>query len=388
MDRLTVLHAGPPIKAAELVGPMRGAVIGGLVYEGVPREEATDLLERGRICLRPCHDYGFVGPMAGIVTASMPVWVAEDATYKHRSYSTLNEGLGPVLRFGANGEEVIARLRWMQEVAAPLLDKALRRRGPLELKDFLAEGLGRGDELHNRNKSSTSSFVRELAPHIAAVGGRDAEAVFDFLRRNDHFCLNISIAASKCSAIAAHDAGTGSVVTVMAANGREFGIKVSGLGDQWFTAPANRAKGNFLAGYTSADAACDMGDSYISEVVGLGGFAMAAAPAIAAFVGGKPSQFASWTDRMYQITLAEHEQFRIPALDYRGTPLGIEVGLVLKSGVLPVLNSGIAHKDAGVGQVGAGITHPPARCFELAEAELARKSAGRPGQPRRASAAQ
>ena len=362
----TVLHAGPPIKPEHMNGPMRGAVIGGLVYEGFSRAAAAALLDSGSLDLHPCHEFGVVGPMTGIVTRHMPVWVVEDKVYGNQAYATINEGLGKVLRFGASDDDVLARLKWIEETLAPLMNEVLEIHGGLELKPFLAEALRRGDEMHNRNKAATASFTREFAPDLVRKAGRDAVPVLEFLERNDHFCLNISIACSKCSTDAAQEVGQGTVVTAMTSNGRDFGIRVSGLGDRWITAPAGRAKGNYFPGYSEEDAALEMGDSYISEVVGLGGFALAAGPAIASFVGGKASEFLQWTELMYSITVAEHEQFRIPALDFRGVPLGIDVCRVIETGILPILNSGIAHKQAGKGQIGAGISSPPIECFQEA----------------------
>lgn len=385
LDEVSFLHAGPPIEVTRVPGPMAGALTGALVLEGHPQAEAEHLLSRGLVRLRPCHDAGFVGPMAGIVSRSMPVWVVRDAVFGNQSYATLNEGLGRALRFGAFDAPVLARLSWISTVLAPVLDDALSRRGPLDLKPFLAEGLRRGDELHNRNKATTAAFVREFAPHIAAAAATAAEPVFEFLRTNDHFCLNLSIAASKCSSDAAHALGDGSVVTAMAANGREFGIRVSGLGDRWCTAPAGRARGRYFEGFGESDSCRDMGDSYVSEVVGLGGLSLAAAPAIASFIGGRPSEFPCITRQMYEITLSEHEQFRIPALDFRGAPLGIEVGRVVETGILPILNSGIAHKAAGVGQIGAGITHPPMACFQEALQSLEARIQGSPATCARSS---
>lgn len=370
LEDLAVLHAGPPIEPAQMNGPMQGAVIGGLIYEGMSRKDAEDCVARGDVTLRSCNDLGFVAPLAGVVTRSMPVWCVEDETYGNVAFSNLNEGLGKVLRFGANSDEVMERLKWMSSVLGPAIRTALEKHGPLDLKTFLAEGLRRGDECHNRNKACTASFVRQFAVTISEFAPVAAVEVFRFLAGNDHFCLNLSIAASKCMSDAAHGANEGSVVTSMASNGRDFGIRVSGLGERWIKAPAGRAAGNFFEGFNASDAARDMGDSYISEVVGLGGFAMAAAPAIASFVGGTPSAYAKWTDEMYRITVAEHEQFRIPMLDYKGVPLGIDVHQVVKNDLLPVLNSGIAHKSAGVGQIGAGLARPPMECFVTASNAL------------------
>lgn len=374
-QELTVLHAGPAIRPADMNGPMRGAAIGSLVYEGIERDHAVRLLDAGELDLRPCHDVGFVGPMAGVVTGRMPVWVVEDQEFGNRSYATLNEGLGKVLRFGASDGSVMQRLRWMEMELAPALNDALVLHGPIDLKDSISEALRRGDEAHNRNKAGTASFVRELAPELVESCGRAAAPILEFLRSNDHFFLNISMASSKCSADAAHDAGKGSVVTAMTTNGHNFGIRVSGLGSHWVVASAiGHETGVYFEPYTKHDAASAIGDSYISEVVGLGGFSMAAAPAIASFVGGKASEMAHLTTEMYEITLAEHDQFRIPSLDYRGAPLGIEVDSVVATGILPVMNSGIAHRKPGFGQVGAGIARAPMACFEDAQLLLKKQT--------------
>lgn len=369
-----LLHAGPPLGADRPPGPMRGALVGALILEGTERDIAESKVDASDLELAPCQDHGFVGPMAGVVSASMPVFVVRDAEHGNYAYATLNEGLGRTLRFGANEDAVLERLRWLGEGLAPQLERVLLARGPIALKPLLAEGLRRGDELHNRNKATTAQFVRDLAPDLVETAGSGALETLRFLRDNDHFCLNLSIAASKCAADAAHSTGQGPIVTAMASNGVDFGIKVAGLGDRWFTAPANHATGQFFGDFTAADAAADMGDSYVSEVVGLGGFAMAAAPAIASFVGGTPSEFAQYTHQMYEITQTEHPDFRIPTLDYRGVPCGIDISKVVDTGTLPVLNSGIAHQDAGVGQIGAGITSPPVECFREALSDLSAAS--------------
>ena len=306
--------------------------------------------------------------MAGIVTASMPVWILENQAFGNRSYATLNEGLGRVLRYGAYDDEVLVRLRWMEKVLAPALRGALESLGPLDVRSLIAQALQMGDEVHNRNRAATSLLIRALAPHLvrAKVAADDLVAVLRFLDGNDHFFLNLSMAASKCSLDPAAGIPLSTMVCVMARNGTDFGIQVSGLPGKWFTAPAPMVDGLYLPGFTAADAAPDIGDSVITETAGLGGMAMAAAPAIVQFVGGSAAQALAFTRRMYDITLAEHPVYKIPALDFRGTATGIDLLRVVESGVVPVVNTGIAHKQPGVGMVGAGLVKPPFDCFRQA----------------------
>jgi len=365
-----VLHAGPPVEWERMSGPTRGAVMGGLVYEGLAAtpEEAARLAADGRVAFAPCHHHAAVGPMAGVVTASMPVWTVENAAFGNRAYATLNEGLGKVLRYGAYDAEVLERLRWMERTLAPLLAAALAAHGPLDLRSLIAQALQMGDEVHNRNRAATSLLIRALAPHLARGpgGGEAVAAVLRFLDGNDHFFLNLSMAAAKCSLDPAAGIPRSAMVSIMARNGTDFGVQVAALPGRWFTAPAPMVDGLYLPGFTAADAAPDIGDSVITETAGLGGMAMAAAPAIVQFVGGSAAQALAYTRRMYDITLAEHPVYKIPALDFRGTAAGIDLVKVVETGVVPVVNTGIAHRQPGVGMVGAGLVKPPFECFRQA----------------------
>jgi len=365
-----VLHAGPPVEWERMSGPTRGAVMGGLMYEGLAAtpEAAARMAAAGRVAFAPCHHHATVGPMAGIVTASMPVWIVENAAFGNRAFATLNEGLGKVLRYGAYDAEVIERLRWMERTLAPLLQAALAAHGPLDLRSLIAQALQMGDEVHNRNRAATSLLIRALAPHLVrtAAPADDVAAALRFLDGNDHFFLNLSMAASKCSLDPASGIPLSTMVSVMARNGTDFGIQVSALPGRWFTAPAPMVDGLYLPGFGAADAAPDIGDSVITETAGLGGMAMAAAPAIVQFVGGSAAQALGYTRRMYDITLAEHPVYKIPALDFRGTASGIDLLKVVESGVVPVVNTGIAHRQPGIGMVGAGLVKPPFACFRQA----------------------
>lgn len=368
MTKKTILHAGPPIKWEKMSGPLKGAVIGALIYEGlaVDEKEATELAASGEISYDPCHHHNTVGPMAGVVSASMPVWILQNKKYGNYSYCTLNEGLGKVLRYGAYSDEVIKRLKWMENLLAPLLKQALKLHGQIDLKTMIAQALQMGDEGHNRNRAGTSLLIREIAPYIIQTKFSEEEKikVLKFIDSNDHFFLNLTMPACKCTLDAAKNIEFSTIVNVMARNGTEFGIRVSGLGDRWFTGPAGMVDGLLFPGYSAEDANPDIGDSVIAETAGIGGFAMAAAPAIVQFVGGSAKDAINFTLKMYEITVVENNIYKIPALDFRGTPTGIDIRKVVETGILPSINTGIAHKDPGVGQVGAGLVNPPMNCFE------------------------
>ncbi len=373
-----ILHAGPPIEWVDMSGPMRGAVIGGLIFEGLAKDEkaAVGMVESGEVEFDPCHHHNSVGPMAGVTTASMKVYEIENTTHGNKAYSNLNEGYGKVLRYGAYSEEVIAKLTWMNDVMGPILADALAAmENGMDIRALLAESLHMGDEGHNRNKAGSIIYTTKLAPVISKVApdSLTASEVIKALGENALSVLNPVMAACKAMADAGHGVEGSTVVTVMARNGTELGIRVSGLGDQWFTGPVGQPKGLYFPGYTADDASGDIGDSTITETAGIGAFAMAAAPAIVTFISGTPQDAINSTLEMYQITTAEHSAFTIPSLDFRGTPVGVDIRKVVELGITPRINTGIAHKDAGVGQVGAGLVRPPMSVFEEAIMAYAEK---------------
>ena len=368
MTPKTVLHAGPPITWDRMSGPLRGAIIGGLIYEGLAKDEteAVKLAESGEITFDSCHHHDAVGPMAGVVTASMPVFIIKNEAFGNQAYCTLNEGLGKVLRYGAYGDEVIERLRWMEKTLAPVLKAALALSGPIDLKTMIAQVIQMGDEGHNRNKAGTSLFIREIAPYVVMTEFTNEEKaeVLKFMHSNDHFFLNLTMPAAKSALEPVGNIPYSTIVYTMARNGTDFGIRVSGIGNRWFTAPAEIIDGLFFPGFTKEDANPDIGDSVITETSGIGGFAMATAPAIVKFVGGTPQDAINYTTMMYEITEQENNAYQIPTLNFRGTPTGIDIRKVIETQILPIINTGIAHKNAGVGQVGAGLVRPPMKCFE------------------------
>jgi hypothetical protein len=340
-------------------------------------EEAEKLLAGGEIALDPCHHHRTVGPMAGVTSPSMWMWCLEDPVHGGAAYCNLNEGLGKVLRYGAFNDEVQDRLAWMRDVLGPVLSQAVRgREEPLDVKAVLAQMLQMGDEGHNRNRAGSAITLRELAPSLVEVDApsSDIAAVLRFIGGNEHFFLNLGMPTAKLALDAARGIPGSTMLTVMARNGTEFGIQTAGTGDRWFTGPAQTPVGLFLGDYGPDDANPDIGDSAITETYGVGGFSMAAAPAIVRFVGGTVPDALATTERMYQVTLAENPAMAIPIMGFRGAPTGIDVLAVARTGWLPQINTGMAGRVAGTGQVGAGLVQPPQECFEKALVALAEEA--------------
>jgi len=370
-----ILHAGPPITWDRMCGPMRGAIIGALIYEGKADspEAAEELAASAEIKYAPCHEHSAIGPMAGIISPSMPVFIVKNETFGNYCYATQNEGLGKVLRYGAFSKEVIERLRWMETVMYPVLKLAIKDLGSIDLSSLIAQALHMGDEVHNRNRAGTSLLIRQLAPALLRTmkNSADTTDVLKFINGNDHFFLNLSMPAAKAVLDAARNVPGSSLAVVMSRNGTDFGIQLSGSGDRWFTGPALVPDALYFPGYTKADANPDIGDSAITETAGWGGFAIAAAPAIVQFVGGSATDALNYTMSMYDICIGESRNYQIPALDFRGTPLGIDVIKVVENNLSPIIDTGVAHKNPGVGQVGAGVVNAPMEPFIKAYEALA-----------------
>jgi hypothetical protein len=372
-----LLHAGPPVTWERMAGPMKGAMVGALIFEGKAKgwDDAAAMLSSGQIKFEPCHHHSSVGPMAGVISPSMLVYIVENKTKGNKAYSGLNEGRGKVLRMGAYSQDVINKLCWMNETLGPTIGKALEAMGGIDLRSMLAKSLHMGDDGHNRMDASSLLYTTALAPFIVKVA-KDVDTaaeVLSFLGSNALSILNPGMAACKTMADAGANVEGSTIVSVMARNGTDFGIRVSGLGDQWFTGPAGIVKALYFPGFTEADANPDIGDSVITETAGIGGFAMAGAPAIVTFISGTPKDAINTTLDMYEITYAEHKHFTIPALDFRGTPTGVDIRKVIEKNMLPRVNTGVAHKDPGVGQVGAGVVTPPMNIFEEALVAFAEK---------------
>lgn len=364
----TILHAGPPIGWERMCGPMRGAVTGIAVFEGWARDllDAEQMASAGAFTFEPNHHHGCVGPMTGMTTSGQMLMVVENRAFGNRAYCAINEGLGKVMRFGGNDADVLARIRWLTDSLGPAMGRALREMGGVPLKPLVARGLTMGDEMHQRNVACSSLLLRQIAPALARTATDPAELAraLAFIGANDQFFLNVAMAMGKAMTDPARGIPNSTIVTAMCRNGTDFGIRVSGTGYTWFTAPVEMPVGLYFPGYTAADANPDMGDSAIVETVGLGGFAMGAAPAVVGFVGaGNPSQAGQFTRTMAEIAPASNPEWTIPAMDYRGVPTGIDIRLVVETGITPTINTGIAHRKPGVGQVGAGIVKAPMGCF-------------------------
>ncbi|MDO5547010.1 MAG: acyl-CoA synthetase FdrA [Eubacteriales bacterium] len=374
-----ILHAGPPVAYENMPDPMQGSCVGAVLFEEWADNEADarKLLENGEIKFIPCHHVNAVGPMGGITSPNMAVFVVEDETGGNRAYCTMNEGIGKVLRFGAYSEEVVDRLRWMRDVLGPVLGRALRSMdNGLAINPLIAKAVAMGDEFHQRNIAASLAFLKEVAPIITAMDldEKDRYDVIKFLADTDQFFLNIMMATGKAVMDAARNGTDGTIVTAMCRNGYEFGIRIAGMGDEWFTGPVNTPQGLYFTGYDGEDACPDMGDSAITETFGVGGMAMIAAPAVTRFVGAGGYEDALRTsNEMTEITIDRNPNFTVPTWNFQGICLGIDARLVVEKGITPVINTGIAHKIAGYGQIGAGTVHPPIEAFEKAIVAYAKK---------------
>lgn len=373
-----ILHAGPPVAYENMPDPMQGSCVGAVLFEEWADNEADarKLLESGEIRFIPCHHVNAVGPMGGITSPNMAVFVVENMADGNEAYCTMNEGIGKVLRFGAYSEEVVDRLRWMRDVLGPTLGRAIRELGGIDVNPLIAKAIAMGDEFHQRNIAASLAFLKEVAPTITKMDmdDKDRYDVIKFLADTDQFFLNIMMATGKAVMDAARTIQKGTIVTAMCRNGYEFGIRIAGMGDEWFTGPVNTPQGLYFTGYDGDDACPDMGDSAITETFGVGGMAMIAAPAVTRFVGAGGYEDALRTStEMTEITIDRNPNFIIPNWNFQGTCLGIDARLVVEKGITPVINTGIAHKIAGYGQIGAGTVHPPIECFEKAIAAYAKK---------------
>ncbi len=380
LEEYVLLHAGPPIKYENMTDPMQGSCVGAILFEGWAEDEknARDLLENNKIKFIPCHHVNAVGPMGGITSPNMPVLVVINKESGNEAYCQMNEGIGAVLRFGAYNEQVINRLHWMKDVLGPVLSKALKTFDEgLNVNVLMAKAIAMGDEFHQRNIAASLAFLKELSPVIASLEDVDKEQrteVIQFLADTDQFFLNIAMATGKAMMDAARTIEHGTVVTAMCRNGENFGIRIAGMGDEWFTGPVNTPQGLYFTGYSAEDANTDIGDSAITETIGVGGMAMIAAPAVTRFVGSGGFHDALETsNQMTEICISENPNYVIPTWDFKGACLGIDARKVVETGITPVINTGIAHKIAGYGQIGAGTVRPPIECFEKAITAYAEK---------------
>ena len=369
----TILTSGPPLPIEAYTGGQRRAILYGAVYEGLAEDpdDAERKLANGEITVSNCHAHGCVGSVAGIYTASMPVFVVENTAFGNRGFCNFYEGESRRrLNYGAYDEEVKAGLRFIEKVLAPVLRTAVIHAGGIPLKPIIRRAIHMGDELHSRNTAATTLFAKELAPHLLELGlagevdGDSVRRTLAFLYESDYFFLRLSMASAKATADAAHGIPYSSVVTAMTISCRAFAIRVGGLGDRWFEGGYPVVEAKLFEPHTPDEIEWIGGESHIAETVGLGGFCQAAAFALQAYQGGSPQAMAAMNEAMYEITVAEHTDFKIPFFGYRGTPVGIDLFKVVDTGVLPVIDGGLAGRDGG--QIGAGILKAPMECFRAA----------------------
>ena len=369
-----ILHSGPPIEWKRMCGAQRGALIGQVIYEGWASDVAgaTALLEKGAVRLEPNHHHQAVGPMAGTISPSAPVWVVENRAFNNRAFCRQVEGNQ---QFGDYSDGALQALRKWRDVWAPTLRKALRNMGGLELKPIITKALQMGDELHNRHSASSSLFANEMAMAMAKIELPKEEllATLGYVTHHDLIFLGLAMACGKAIADPAMGIEYSTVVTAMCRNGTDFGIRVSGLGEDWFTAPSPKVDGLYLPGYTAEDAGLDMGDSAITETVGWGGFTLGGAPGILSLVGGTPEEALAYSREMKKITVSTHPTYRMPALGFIGTSIGIDIRKVVQSGITPIIDTAIAHKQPGYPKIGAGLVRAPLECFKKALIAFGRK---------------
>jgi hypothetical protein len=373
-----LLHSGPPIEWARVCDPQRRALTAAAVFEGWAgdRAAAERMFADGEIALEPGNEHDHVGPMTGVCSPSMPVWVVE--AERVRSFSTLNEGPGRTLWFGVGDDEAVERLRFFRDDLGPALTRVLDHRGPVDIFGLAAQGLNMGDELHMRSQATGNLLMRDMLAAFAAVGG---EAAARFIAGNHHFFLNLTMAACKCASLAAAGIEGSTIVTLMSRNGTDMGIQLAGMPGRWFTEPAAPVQDTLLrAGFSPEDAALDIGDSAVIECCGLGGMALAAAPAVAAFFGGDASAAAARTELMSEICAARSSRFTITARDYAGTPVGIDARLVTELEVTPQITTGVLHATSGAGQIGAGVAHQPPAPFRAAVLALDERLSAQSGR--------
>lgn len=370
MTKNTVLHSAPPIEWERMCGPHQNGIIGGVMFEGLAStpEEARSLIEKGEIIIDACHHHDSVGAGAGITTSSMPMMVVENETHHNRAYCNIFEsGALQGIKWGSYNEDIANHLRWEAEVLGPVLQTTIQAMGGLDVKSIIAKAVQMGDECHNRSVAASSIMFREIMPHLIEVNQNQKEVLecVDFLARAEHFFLHITMAAAKAILEPAKGIPYSTVVTAMARNGVDFGLRVSGLDDEWFIAPANKVEGlYFRAEWGPEDATLDLGDSCITEVISLGGFIQATAPTVQQYVQGSFEQASRNTAEMREICVGTNQEFQMPNLDFAGAPIGIDIRKVVQTGIAPLIDTAITHKEAGL--IGAGQVRAPMACFEQA----------------------
>jgi hypothetical protein len=378
MTDRTVLHCGPAIAWADMCDPLQRSVKAAIVAEGWCADvaAAAAMLAAGDVRLAPANEHATVVPMATAIGPSAPVYVVHMKAGGTTAFSSINQGSGQVAWFGVDSPEAIERLRFVRDVVGPVLAGALASKGSTDVFSLAAQGVPMGDDVHMRVQATTNLFLRDLLPHLVSSTHSGAEAAATFLSGNHLMFLNLAMAAAKSLVMWAGEVPNSSIITTMSRNGTTYGIRLPGRDDEWFiteSPPIQQAL--YYPGQGPETSANDIGDSAVLELIGLGGPAAANSPAVAGFLGGRMSHAIAATRKMQRICVGESSRFRLPILDNVGTPVGIDLRLVVESGITPAVNTGIVHVSAGTGQVGAGVATAPLACFVEALLALDRRIA-------------
>lgn len=370
-----LLHCGPAIGWEDVADPLRRSMRAAAVAEGWAADpaEADELLASGAVRLEPANLHDTVVPMASAVGPSAPVLVVEmetpDGTV--RTFAPINQGPGETAWFGRDTPAAVERLLLLRDVAGPAVAEILGRTGPLDVLAVATQGIAMGDDLHMRTQAATNLLVRTWLPHVAALPDHLRERFAQFLGGNHLFFLTLAMASARALTAWAGRVEGSSIVTTMSRNGTTFGIRLAGS-DHWHvTASPPVGEALYYAGHGPDDAAPDIGDSAVLELVGLGGPAAGNSPAVAAFLGGTMADAARATETFRRICVGASSRFVLPALGFSGTPVGVDVRAVVELGLTPKVTTGILAARSGEGQVGAGVATAPLDCFVAALLDLA-----------------
>eukprot|EP00005_Dracoamoeba_jomungandri_P005154 CAMPEP_0174260516 /NCGR_PEP_ID=MMETSP0439-20130205/9811_1 /TAXON_ID=0 /ORGANISM="Stereomyxa ramosa, Strain Chinc5" /LENGTH=472 /DNA_ID=CAMNT_0015344773 /DNA_START=55 /DNA_END=1473 /DNA_ORIENTATION=+ len=374
-----ILVSGPPVTWKQMCGAQKGAVKGMIMLEGwadTP-EGAEKLAESGEVTIEPNHAHDSCGPMAGTISPNFPIYAVRNQAFGNVAFSRPAD---LAQQFGDFNH--LEDVRWWQEGVAPHLSKALRNCGGLPLNEIHKLALEMGDESHNRNNAFTALFSYDLTTEMikAGVPNDNILAIMDWFNYKTwnsqsgvRACLGLVMASAKATLDPAKGIPYSTFVTCMARNGYEFGIKIADSGDTWYSAPSPFPEGKFFPPYKQTDAGRDMGDSAITEANGWGSNVLNGA---LAFLNGLPAT----VQRAHEITaenkslmVGRNPYLKAPAYDFEGVPQGLDFRLVHTKKLLPWINTGITHRDAGHRVIGRGLSKPPQRCFDQALEAMAKK---------------
>lgn len=367
MGERTILHSGPPIPYEDMCELHKRGMQNGALMEGwaASRKEADRLLKRGDIHVDSALNYAAVGSGTGIITPSVPLLIVEDRRTKKRAGVFPAEGKfgGGFCGWGLYSKEIADNLRYLRERVYEPLSRLLEEEGGLELKSLIAESIEMGDENHSSQSAVDLLFLKKILPY--GLKAENSGEIIRYFLETGRFFHNFGQAASRSALLGASDIPGSSMVTAAGGNGVEFGIKVAGLSEEWFTAPSPMIEGRYMTpGSRREDQLAWIGDSSVVECAGLGGILSAASPKVCAYRGDNLEKALETTRQMALICIGENPSYRIPNLDFAHSPVGIDVLKCVKTGITPVINGGMINRQGG--WMGAGCARIPMECFEKA----------------------